>query len=183
MAIRALEHEASGRWHELKSQRAGEVRKSALMAVSSGPEEARRKHHQGFGHRYPVEMIPNEMLFRGRDDSAWAQDLKPIPMLLGHGASQVEWGEHGKADRDSPESCGWRRGIGSRLESGGGRRNGDIPARRWRTPDASTGPRNSCAAGEGAAGRTLRLPAGGNNPNLRNRRGEGRERSQRWREG
>ncbi len=115
------------------------------------------------------------MLFRGRDHSAWAQDLKPIPMLLGHGASQVEWGEHEKADRDSPESCGWRRGIGSRRESGGGRRNGDIPARRWRTPDASTGTRTSFAA-RGAAGRTLRLPAGGNNPKARHRRGERRER-------
>ena len=43
VAIGVFEDEASGRRHEPKSERAREVRKSALMAVSLGPEEALRK--------------------------------------------------------------------------------------------------------------------------------------------
>ncbi len=92
VAIGAFEDEASGRRHEPKSERAREVRKSALMAVSLGPRRHGGNRDQGFGHRYAVEMIPNEILYRGRDHFAGPQDLKHI------------WEERGKADRDSPGS-------------------------------------------------------------------------------
>lgn len=69
-------------------------------------------------------------------------------------------GDRGKADRDSPESCGWLRGIGSRRGCEADPRIGDTPARRGRTRGASTEPKNICEA-VGADGLRIRQWDGG----------------------